>query len=214
MSNAVIFWKMMPEVALLQEQLWLVLVYLILGWKYAFCQLSLLTSLVFCYSQKYQPYASDPNLSGALASVLWELNLLKKHYNPAVSTMASGILTMGSANNQVYHSIISPQQAFKEFSREQELIVPSGDAKRSNNKRKQGNDKLFTVQDQPEVNMKHQSDENEVRKKLTEHFLLLRDISENQRLRRELDRTTLSLNLYEQYKKQKKKKGKTESLKV
>ncbi|CAA3011540.1 nucleolar complex 3 homolog [Olea europaea subsp. europaea] len=163
---------------------------------------------------KYQPYASDPNLSGALASVLWELNLLKKHYNPAVSTMASGILTMGSANNQVYHSIISPQQAFKEFSREQELIVPSGDAKRSNNKRKQGNDKLFTVQDQPEVNMKHQSDENEVRKKLTEHFLLLRDISENQRLRRELDRTTLSLNLYEQYKKQKKKKGKTESLKV
>lgn len=214
MSNAVIFWKMMPEVVLLQEQLWLVLVYLILGWKYAFCQLSLLTSLVFCYSQKYQPYASDPNLSGALASVLWELNLLKKHYNPAVSTMASGILTMGSANTQVYHSIISPQQAFKEFSREQELIVPSGDAKRSNNKRKQGNDKLSTVKVQPEVNMKHQSDENEVRKKLTEHFLLRRDISENQRLRRELDRTTLSLNLYEQYKKQKKKKRKTESLKV
>ncbi|KAL2473247.1 hypothetical protein Fot_48983 [Forsythia ovata] len=154
---------------------------------------------------KYQPYASDPNLSGALASVLWELNLLTKHYHPAVSTMASGISTMGTANNQVYHSIVSPQQAFKESSLEQESFVVSGDIKRSNNKRKRGNDTLSCVKVQPDVNLKDQPNENEVRKKLTEHFLLLRDITENQRLRGELDQTTLSLNLYEQYKKQKRK---------
>ena len=47
-------------------------------------------------------------------------------------------------------------------------------------------------------------DENEVSKKLTKHFIILRDIKENERLRGELDRTTLSLQLYEEYKKQKK----------
>ncbi|CAJ1979331.1 unnamed protein product [Sphenostylis stenocarpa] len=70
--------------------------------------------------QKYLPYSTDPNLSGALASVLLELNLLSSHYHPAISTLASGIS------------------------------------------------------------------------------------KDNERLRKELDRTALSLHLYEQYKKQKK----------
>ncbi|XP_021820779.1 nucleolar complex protein 3 homolog isoform X1 [Prunus avium] len=67
---------------------------------------------------KYHPYASDPNLSGALASVLWELNLLTQHYHPAVSSMASSISSMNAATNQVYLSTISPQQAFTDFSLE------------------------------------------------------------------------------------------------
>lgn len=45
-------------------------------------------------------------------------------------------------------------------------------------------------------------DENEVNKKLSKHFMLLRDIKENERLRGELDRTASSLQLYEEYKKQ------------
>ncbi|XP_028057693.1 uncharacterized protein LOC114261610 [Camellia sinensis] len=53
---------------------------------------------------KYQPYASDPNLSSALASVLWELNLLSKHHHPTISTLATTISTLSSAQNQVYHS--------------------------------------------------------------------------------------------------------------
>ncbi|CAI9772832.1 unnamed protein product [Fraxinus pennsylvanica] len=127
---------------------------------------------------KYQPYASDPNLSGALASVLWELNLLTKYYHPAVSTMASGISTMGTTNYKVYHSIVSPQQAIKELSVEQDSIVPSGDSKISKSKRKLGIDTLSSVKVRPDINLKDQSDENVVRKKLTEHFLLLRDITE------------------------------------
>ena len=45
--------------------------------------------------------------------------------------------------------------------------------------------------------------EDELYEKLGSHFTLLRDIRENERLRKELDKTTLSLQLYEQYKKQK-----------
>ncbi|KAI8018718.1 DNA replication licensing factor MCM5 [Camellia lanceoleosa] len=47
-----------------------------------------------------------PNLSSALASVLWELNLLSKHHHPTVSTLALTISTLSSARNQVYHSNI------------------------------------------------------------------------------------------------------------
>lgn len=155
---------------------------------------------------KYQPYASDPNLSGALASVLWELNLLSKHFHPAVSTIATSIAMISNTNNQVYHANVSPQQAFTESSLEQESFNPKSDVNKSNNKRKRGNGLIVAANIGPYVDMASQTDENEVRKKLSEHFFLLRDISENDRLRGELDRTSLSLQLYEQYKKQKKKK--------
>lgn len=151
--------------------------------------------------QKYQPYASDFNLSGALASVLWELNLLSKHYHPAVSTMASSISSMSSAHNQVYLSTMSPQQAFKDLSMEQESFSPKYDTRKSNNKRKGGSGsfKLATPDTTDSVN------EDELRNKLSNHFKILCDFKENERLRVELDRTTLALQLYEDYKKQKKK---------
>lgn len=146
--------------------------------------------------QKYQPYARDPNLSGALASVLWELNLLSKHYHPTISTLASSISTMNTAQNQVYLSI-SPQQAFRNLSLEQESFNPQGSTQKSNNKRKRGTvpSTLASIEPSP-------IDENEVNKKLSKHFMLLRDIKENERLRGELDRTASSLQLYEEYKKQ------------
>lgn len=156
---------------------------------------------------KYQPCATDPNLSGALASVLWELNLLSKHYHPAVSTIASSISTITTLENQVYHAIVSPQQAFTEYSLERESFNPKSDIKKSNNKRKRGEPSIPAAVGQ-DLDMPSQTDENEVRKKLSEHFLLLRDMTENERLRGELDRTLLSLRLYEQYKKQKKKVAK------
>ncbi|KAL2245114.1 nucleolar complex protein 3 homolog [Sesamum indicum] len=154
---------------------------------------------------KYQPYATDPNRSGALASVLWELNLLMKHYHPAVCSIASSISTMNTSNNQVYHSHVSPLQAYMELSQENKSFTAPGDIKRASNKRKRGNDTL-PVKIGSDLNLMDQVDENEVRKKLAEHFLLLRDIQENEKLRSELDRTTLALNLYEHYKKQKKRK--------
>ncbi|KAK9275353.1 hypothetical protein L1049_022617 [Liquidambar formosana] len=152
---------------------------------------------------KYQPYASDPNLSGALASVLWELNLLSKHYHPAVSTMASSIASMSTAQNQVHLSTISPQQAFMDLSIERESFIPGSDIRKLNQKRKRGNGSATPANIGLNLDVMSPTNEDEMRKKLSEHFMLLRDIKENERLRRELDRTTLSLQLYEEYKKQK-----------
>ncbi|OIT21634.1 hypothetical protein A4A49_40128 [Nicotiana attenuata] len=157
---------------------------------------------------KYQPYATDPNLSGALASVLWELNLLSKHYHPAVSTMASNVSMLSTGDNQVYQSNKSPTQAFKELSLEQESFIVKNDPKSSSTKRKKGNASLEHISIGSDLDFTAQIDENDVRKKLSEHYLLLHDIAENERLRGELARTTLSLKLHEQYKKQKKRRTK------
>lgn len=149
----------------------------------------------------------DPNRSGALASVLWELNLLRKHYHPSVSAIASSISTMNNSNNQVYHSHVSPQQAYVELSQGDKNLAPSTDIKKANSKKRKGSDHT-PVKVASDPNLIDQIDENKVREKLAEHFLLLRDIKENAGLRSGLTRTTLSLNLYEQYKKQKKRKTK------
>lgn len=155
---------------------------------------------------KYQPYASDPNLSGALASVLWELNLLWKHYHPAVSTMAASISSMNSAQNQVYISTVSPQQAFKDLSLEQESFNPQFNA------RKVYKRKRATESSQSTLDTYGTIDENEVKEKLSTRFFLLRDIKDNERLRAELDRTNLSLQLYEEYKRQKRKTKKSRNV--
>ncbi|KAG7012064.1 Nucleolar complex protein 3-like protein, partial [Cucurbita argyrosperma subsp. argyrosperma] len=126
-------------------------------------------SLAGSVSGSIAPYASDPTLSGALASVLWELNLLWKHYHPAVSTMSTSISSMNSAQNQVYISTESFNPQF---------------TVRKVKKKKRG---------------------SEVKEKLSTRFFLLRDIKDNERLRGELDRTTLSLQRYEEHKRQKRK---------
>lgn len=162
---------------------------------------------------KYQPYASDPNLSGALASVLWDLSLLSKHYHSAVSSIASSISNMDTAHNQVYLSTTSPQQAFAELSIEKESFNPSSNFATANRKRKRGTASLVSsltrIQDTQNF-----IEEDEVRKRFSEHFRVLSDIAENERLRSELKQTMLSIGLYEEYKKQKKVHSKTRKKKA
>ncbi|KAG2243501.1 hypothetical protein Bca52824_094646 [Brassica carinata] len=85
---------------------------------------------------KYQPYATDPNLSGAFASVLWELNLLTKHYHPAISTMAGSISNMNTSQNQTFLSAVTPQQAFADYSLVKESFEPKNESRKLSNKRK------------------------------------------------------------------------------
>nr|XP_043622694.1 nucleolar complex protein 3 homolog [Erigeron canadensis] len=156
---------------------------------------------------KYQPYATDPNLSGAFATVLWELSLLSKHYHPTVSTMASGISTITNAQDQVYRAHVSPQQAFMDMSLDKETSTRKTVLKQSSSsKRKRGNraPPLLAADGTNEV----MEDENVVRTKLSEHFMLVNDMEENKRLRRELEQTKAGLQLYKQYKKQKKQRTK------
>ncbi|XP_048132368.1 nucleolar complex-associated protein 3-like isoform X2 [Rhodamnia argentea] len=155
---------------------------------------------------KYQPYASDPNQSGALASVLWELNLLTKHYHPTISTLASGISNMSAAPTQAYLSTLTPQQAFRDLSLERESFSLKSNAAKSSNKRKRGSEGVTASSVDRVLEKAGSLDEDEVKKKLSEHYTLLRGVKENERLRSELDRTTRALSLYDDYKKQKKQK--------
>ncbi|CAB4277038.1 unnamed protein product [Prunus armeniaca] len=127
--------------------------------------------------------------------------------------MASSISSMNTAHNQVYLSTISPQQAFTDFSLERpESFKPPSDIKKSDNKRKRGSDPSVSAVIEPSADTTS-IDEDDVRKKLSAHFMLLRDIKENQRLRAELDGTTSSIQLYEEYKQQKKKAKKPKTKK-
>ncbi|OVA07896.1 CCAAT-binding factor [Macleaya cordata] len=157
---------------------------------------------------KYQPYASDPNQSGALASVLWELSLLSKHYHPKISTAASSISSLTTDPNQVYLSTTTPRQAFMDLSIEQESFNLKGSLGTSNRKRKKvrGSSTLSSTNLKPIQDLSYSVDEDDLRKRLSEHFIVLRDITENERLRRDLNHTVSSIRLYEEYKRQKKRK--------
>ncbi|KAL2897207.1 Nucleolar complex protein 3-like protein [Bienertia sinuspersici] len=149
---------------------------------------------------KYQPYSSDPHLSGALASVLWELNLLSKHYHPTVSSMATSISKISSNSKQVYMPTISPQQAYSELLLEKEKFSVNNDMK-LNHKRKRANHNVSG-----EEVSSFEADKDGLRKKLSDHFTVVHDIVENEKLRRELGRTTVALQLHDEYEKNRKTK--------
>lgn len=156
---------------------------------------------------KYLPYSTDPNLSGALASVLWELSLLSKHYHPAISTMATGLSSMSTEQNQVFLSKSSPLLAFKDMSIDQELSFEQSGSIKLNNKRKRSHGNA-TSDSIGSTTVTSSFNEDDLRKKFSSHFMVLHDIKENERLRSKLDKTAKSLQLYEQYKIQKKKRSK------
>ncbi|RID56443.1 hypothetical protein BRARA_G03640 [Brassica rapa] len=130
---------------------------------------------------KYQPYATDPNLSGAFASVLWELNLLTKHYHPAISTMAGTISNMNTSQNQTFLSAVTPQQAFADYSLLKESFEPKSESRKLNNKRKResGGEE---GKDVPETDIV------ELKKKLKENFTILRGIKEDERVIMEFEK--------------------------
>ncbi|WVZ57288.1 hypothetical protein U9M48_007693 [Paspalum notatum var. saurae] len=164
-----------------------------------------------CLVAKYNPEAEDPYLSGALASVLWELSLLEKHYDNSVSSMASNILSMANLNptqNPVPILNLNPLEAYRDLSTERELSKPPGKALSLNLKKKRRGKEFVALS--PDVIQKADCsvDKDVLKEKLQSHFTVLRGISENERLRAELNHTLSSINMYKEYKKQKKKNRK------
>ncbi|CAN6300524.1 unnamed protein product [Urochloa humidicola] len=156
---------------------------------------------------KYNPEAKDPYLSGALASVLWELSLLEKHYDISVSSMASNILSMATLNptqNPVPILNVNPLEAYRDSSIERELSKPASKALSLNLKKKRRGKEFVALS--PDVLQKADCSvgKDELKEKLQSHFAVLKGISENERLRAELNHTLSSINMYKEYKKQKK----------
>ncbi|XP_020571327.1 nucleolar complex protein 3 homolog isoform X2 [Phalaenopsis equestris] len=161
---------------------------------------------------KYKPEASDPHLSGALASVLWELSLVSKHHNPSISGMASGIsamTTMNPSQTQAYLSALSPVNAFDDSQIERELLKAlnrkSSFKQRS---KKMGSEEFVAIDAEKVRGLEKEEDEDVIERKFEEHFMVLRDIGENEKLRLELGRVSSALSLYEEYKQQRKPKQK------
>jgi len=102
--------------------------------------------------------------------------------------------------------MLSPQQAFLDLSLERESFSLKINVMKSSNKRKRPSEGAATSSVDRILEEAGSLDEGEVKKKLSEHYMLLHDITENERLRSELDRTTRALSLYDEYKKQKKQK--------
>ncbi|KAG6499254.1 nucleolar complex protein 3 homolog isoform X1 [Zingiber officinale] len=165
---------------------------------------------------KYQPDATDPNLSGALGSVLWELSLLTKHYNSSISSMAASIMSMGSVNpaqSQVFLSTASPLQAFRDSSILCELSKPTSKSATSRQKQRELQ-KDYVLMDPEVMQNGNLVDEDEVRRKLEDRFAVHKVITENERLRKELNHTLSSISLYEEYNRQKKQKRKRTTKRV
>uniref|UniRef100_A0A0D9VG24 Nucleolar complex protein 3 homolog n=1 Tax=Leersia perrieri TaxID=77586 RepID=A0A0D9VG24_9ORYZ len=161
-----------------------------------------------CLVAKYDPEAKDPYLSGALASVLWELSLLQKHYDSSVSSMASNILSMANLNptqNPVPISIANPLEAYRDLSMERELSKPANKVPPLNCKKKRRSKDFVALSPTVLQGSDFLADGDELKEKLQNHFAVLRGISENERLRAELNHTLSSINLYKEYKKQKKR---------
>ncbi|KAL5217500.1 hypothetical protein ABZP36_018184 [Zizania latifolia] len=161
-----------------------------------------------CLVAKYDPEAKDPYLSGALASVLWELSLLQKHYDASVSSMASNILSMANLNptqNPVPISNANPLEAYKDLSMERELSKPVNKMLPPNCKKMRRGKEFVSLSSDVLEKSDYRADGDELKEKLKNHFAVLRGISENERLRAELNHTLSSINLYKEYKKQKKK---------
>ncbi|KAF7057464.1 hypothetical protein CFC21_064729 [Triticum aestivum] len=162
---------------------------------------------------KYDPEAKDPYLSGALATVLWELSLLQKHYDETVSGMASNILSMANLNatqNPVQLSSSNPLEAYKDLSMGRELSKPTHKVSQTLKCKRKRRSKEFVALS-PDVLEKADCTvgEDELREKLQNHFVVLRGISENERLRTELNHALSSINMHKEYNKQKKESKKS-----
>ncbi|KAF3333623.1 nucleolar complex protein 3 [Carex littledalei] len=162
---------------------------------------------------KYQPEVTDPYLSGALASVLWELSLLSKHYDPGVSQMVSNILSMANlkpTQNTVNPSLVAlnPIQAFWESTIDKELSKPMNTKVPPSLKRKRKREgrEYFVLDPEKMRNVENEViGEEEVNVRFEEHFKVLRDISENERLKGELNRTLASINFFDEFKREREK---------
>jgi len=99
---------------------------------------------------------------------------------------------------------VNPLEAYRDLSMERELLKPASKALPLNLKKRRG--KEFVALS-PDVLQKADCsvDKDELEEKLQSHFAVLRGISENERLRAELNHTLSSVNMYKDYKQQKKK---------
>ncbi|KAJ7522542.1 hypothetical protein O6H91_18G016100 [Diphasiastrum complanatum] len=143
----------------------------------------------------YQPFAVDPDLSGALSSILWELNLLGKHYHPAVAKLAAQISSM--ASSEFVPATMTSLDAVASYSTEEGGFRPAVQPPRKISKRRSykssNSSSLVAASEVVQV-------QGDSQIAFASHFRLLKEFRDNELLRKELTRAQSKLELYKEYK--------------
>lgn len=152
---------------------------------------------------------ADPDLSGALSSVLWEVSLLSRHYHPAVSKLADQISKMLNSS-EALQAALSPQEALVVYSTARGGFNPSVQLPKNKGKKKCYISHLMktTVVNNGMYDSVLDSSDKESSQMFLSHFKVLRDIKENEALRIELNKLGRSISLFKTFKAGKKLKGK------
>lgn len=153
----------------------------------------------------FQVDGEDPDLSGALSSVLWELSLLRQHAHPGVVKLAAEISNMStSSSTSALLATLSPVDALKLYSTRQGGFRPAPALPPKVVKKNAYKDPR-DISDPCLLDLLGKEDlllleeVNDVSNNLVKHFRVLRDYLENDQLRKEHRRVSASLELYKQY---------------
>lgn len=164
--------------------------------------------------QKYTPDGDDPDVSGALSSVLWDVTLLRRHAHPGVVKIASEIASMSAMTESSMLLSLTPSDAIELYSTRAggfrfPVQAPPKLAKKKAFK-SAGPMSVSSFDDlampggrinleEAEISVISESETVEVGKHLAKEFRDLKNFKENALLRKELRRVTASLELHKAY---------------
>jgi nucleolar complex protein 3 len=164
--------------------------------------------------QKYTPDGDDPDVSGALSSVLWDVTLLQRHAHPGVVKIASEIASMSAMTESTMLLSLSPSDAIDLYSTREGGFRPAVQAPPKLAKRKAfksaGPMSVSSFDDlampggrinleEDEISLIPESETVEISKHLAKEFRALKNFKENKSLRKELRRVTARLELHKSY---------------
>jgi len=164
--------------------------------------------------QKYTPDGDDPDVSGALSSVLWDVTLLRRHAHPGVVKIASEISSMSVMTENSMLLSLSPSDAIDLYSTREGGFRPAVQAPPKVGTRKAfrsaGPMSVSSFDDlampggrmdleEAEISVVSELETVEVGKNLGKEFRALRNFRGNEMLRKELRRVTARLDLQKAY---------------
>lgn len=162
---------------------------------------------VFPSLQAFQLDSSDPDLSGALSSVLWEVSLLRGHYHPSLAQLASELSLLSSSSSAAPSSavgnsgVLTATDAVAAYSTSSGGFRPAIQAPGKVARRKSyrlGSSAAGGIGDDAEAQAERAVAEGV---SFSSHFRTVRQHVENERLRRELGTVRRSLERWEEYQK-------------
>jgi nucleolar complex protein 3 len=165
-------------------------------------------------AQVFHGEGDDPDLSGALSTVLWEVSLLSKHYHPDVAKLATQISKMESDSKDFVLSALSPKDAVLQYATKDGGFRPTIQLPRKlTNKKAYPNNILLSKSMCAAGTIESGKNAEDIVSPdiFSSHFKVLRDFEKNKILRKELQQATRLIELYRKSKMKRKKRRKNKN---